>query len=180
MTEYYSIHIQRKQWGCIDVQSTGGPLFSNSVAGQLVTCSNTNLWLRPDVSKPERRPLARQVGLKPDEINLLSALPRQIREQASHNKDLNELVNDEGQEMEYLLDLNGSTPLHKLLTNENFKLLEDILAELQEHDREKWGNVQVFELYPVILKDSEVLYEKCRVAELAKIAKVLVIHQAVN
>ena len=116
MTEYYGIHIQRKQWGCIDVQSTGGPLFSNSVAGQLVTCSNTNLWLQPDVSKPEKRLLARQVGLKPDEINLLSALPRQICEQASHNKDLNELVNDEGQETEYLLDLNGSTPLHKLLT----------------------------------------------------------------
>ena len=38
---------------------------------------------------------------------------------------------------------------------------------------EKWGNVQVFELYPDILKDSEALYEKCQVAELAKIAKVL-------
>ena len=38
---------------------------------------------------------------------------------------------------------------------------------------EKWQNVQVFELYPDILKDSEVLYEKCRVVELAKIAKVL-------
>ena len=140
VTEYYGIHIQRQQWGCINVQSTGGPLFSNSVAGQFVTCSNTNLWLQPDVIKPERRPLARQVGLKPDEINLLSALPRQICEQACHNEDLNEWVNHEGQDQEYLPDLNGSTPLHKLLTNENFKLVEDILAELQEHDREKWGN----------------------------------------
>ena len=32
---------------------------------------------------------------------------------------------------------------------------------------------QVFKLYPDILKNSEVLYEKCQVAELAKIAKVL-------
>ena len=138
--------------------------------GQLVTCSNTNLWLIPDVSKPERRPPARQIRLKPDEINLLSALPKQICEQARHYKDLNDFVNDEGQDMDYLPDLNGSTPLHKLLMNENFKLIENILAELQEHDMGKWENVQVFELYPDILKDSEVLYEKCRVAELAKIA----------
>ena len=75
--------------------------------------------------------------------------------------------------MDYLLDLNASTLLHKPLTNENFKFVEDILAELQEHDMEKWGNVQVFKLYPDILKNSEVLYEKRQVAELAKIAKVL-------
>ena len=31
----------------------------------------------------------------------------------------------------------------------------------------------IFKLYPDVLKDSEVLYEKCRVVELAKIAKVL-------
>ena len=74
--------------------------------------------------------------------------------------------------MEYLLDLNGPTPLHKLLMSENFKFIQNIL-ELQEHDMEKWGNVQVFELYLDILKDSEALYQKCRVAELAKIAKVL-------
>ena len=70
-------------------------------------------------------------------------------------------------------DLNAPTPLDKLLMNENFKLIQDILDELQEYDMEKWGNVQVFELFPDILKDSEVLYEKCKVAELAKIAKVL-------
>ena len=137
----------------------------NSVTGQLITCSNTNLWLRPDVSKAERRPPVRQIGLKPDEINLLSTVPRQICEQAHHYEDLNDWVNDKGQDTEYLLDLNGSTPLHKLLMNENFKLVEDILAELQEHDMEKWENVQIFKLYPDIMKDSEVLYEKCQVAE---------------
>ena len=47
------------------------------------------------------------------------------------------------------------------------------MDELQKYDMEKWENVQVFKLYPDILKDSEVLYEKCRVAELVKIAKVL-------
>ena len=59
------------------------------------------------------------------------------------------------------------------MTNENFNLVKDILDELREYDGEKWDNVQVFELYPDMLKDSEVLYEKCHVAELAKIAKVL-------
>ena len=39
--------------------------------------------------------------------------------------------------------------------NENFKLIQNILAELQEYDMQKWGNVQVLELFPDILKDSE-------------------------
>ena len=75
-TEYHSINIKRKQCGSIHVQSTGGPLFSKAVAGQFVTCRNTTLWLNTDVSKPERRPLPKQIRLKPDERNLLSALPR--------------------------------------------------------------------------------------------------------
>ena len=173
ITEYYSISIQRKQCGLIHVQSTGGPLFSNSVAGHLVTCSDTKLWLNTDVCKPERRQSPKQIGLKADEINLLLALPRKIREQAGAYEHRNEWVNDEGEDTEYLPDLNGPTPLQKLLTSEKFKLIQNILEELQEHDMEKWGNVQVFELYPDILKDSEALYQKCRVAESAKIAKVL-------
>ena len=123
--------------------------------------------------KPERRPLPKQIGLKPDERNLLSALPRQIRERAADYKDTNDWDNDEGEDMEYLPDLNAPTPLDKLLTNENFKLIQDIFDALQEYDMEKWGNVQVFELFPDILKGSEVLYEKFRVAKLAKTAKVL-------
>ena len=75
ITEYYSISIQRKQCGSIHVQSTGGPLFSNSVARHLVTCSDTKLWLNTDIRKPERRQLPKQIGLKADEINLLLALP---------------------------------------------------------------------------------------------------------
>ena len=62
--------------------------------------------------------------------------------------------------MEYLPDLNGPTPLHKLLMSEKFKLIQNILEELQEHDMEKWGNVQVFELYPdipTIFKESKVI-----------------------
>ena len=123
--------------------------------------------------KPERRPLPKQIRLKPDERNLLFALPRQIHEQAADYEDTNDWDNDKGEDMEYLPDLNAPTPLDKLLTKEKFKLIQDILDALQEYDMEKWGNVQVFELFPDILKDSEVLYEKCRVAELAKIAKVL-------
>ena len=75
ITEYYSISIQRKQCGSIHVQSTGGPLFSNSVTAHLVTCSDTRFWLNTDVRKPERRQSPKQIGLKANEINLLSALP---------------------------------------------------------------------------------------------------------
>ena len=104
--------------------------------------------------KPERRPLPKQIRLKPDERNLLSALPRQIHEQAADYEDTNDWDNDEGEDTEYLPDLNAATPLNKLLTNENFKLIQDILDVLQEYDMEKWGNVQVFEMFPDILKDS--------------------------
>ena len=109
--------------------------------GQFVTCRNTNLWLNTDVCKPERRPLPKQIGLKPDERNLLSALPRQIHEQAADYEDTNDWDNDAGEETEYLPNLNAPTPLDKLLMNENFKLIQDILDELQEYDMEKWGNV---------------------------------------
>ena len=64
-TEYHSLKIERKQGGSIHVQSTGGPLFLKSVAGEIVTCRNTDLWLNTDVHKPERRQLPKQIGLKP-------------------------------------------------------------------------------------------------------------------
>ena len=66
---------------------------------------------------------------------------------------------DETEDMDYLPHINAPTSLQKLLTNDNFKLTQDILDQLQQYDMEKWQNVQVFELYPDILKDSEVLYE---------------------
>ena len=78
--------------------------------------------------KPERRPLPKQIGLKPDERNLLSVLPRQICEQAANYEDTNDWDKDKGEEMEYLPDLNAPTALDKLLTNENFKLIQDILG----------------------------------------------------
>ena len=87
------------------------------------------------------------------ERNLLFVLPRQIHEQAADYKDTNDWDNDKGEETEYLPNLNAPTPLDKLLTDENFKLIQDILDELQEYEIEKWGYVQVFELFPDILKD---------------------------
>ena len=147
------MRIARKQCGSIHVQSTGGPLFSISVVGEFVTCRNTSLWLNTDVHKPERRPLPKQIGLKPDERNLLSTLPRQIHQQAADYEDTNDLEIDETEDTDYLPDINAPTPLHNLLTNKNFKLIQDILDELQQYDMEKWENVQVFKLYPDILKD---------------------------
>ena len=94
--------------------------------------------------KPERRPLPKQIGLKPDKRNLVSTLPRQICQQAADYEDINDLEIDETEDTDYLPDINASTPLHKL-TNENFKLIQDILDELQQYDMEKWENVPSIE-----------------------------------
>ena len=102
----------------------------------------------------------------------MSTLLRQICKEVEGN-DTNEFVNEGTEDLDYLPDLNAPTQLDKLLTNENFNLVKDILDELREYNGEKWDNVQVFKLYLDMLKDSKVLYEKCHVAELAKIAKVL-------
>ena len=51
--------------------------------------------------KPERRPLPKQIGLEPDEKNLLSTLPRQIHQQATDYKDTNDLETDETKDMDY-------------------------------------------------------------------------------
>ena len=146
-TEYHSLKIERKQGGSIHVQSTGGPLFSKSVGGEIITCRNKDLWLNTDVHKPERRSLPKQIGLKPYKRNLLPTLPRQIHQQAAEYEDMCDLEIDETEDMDYLPDINAPTPLQKLLTNDNFELIQDILDELQQYDMGKWQNVQVFVMY---------------------------------
>ena len=79
---------------------------------------NTELWFHTDKQKQERRSIQKQTGLKPDERNLLSTLPRQIWEEIEGN-DTNEFINEGTEDLDYLPDLNVPTQLDKLLTNEN-------------------------------------------------------------
>ena len=90
------LKIEREYSGAIHVQSTGGPLFAKPVAGQLITCRNTELWFHIDKQKQERR----SIGLKPDERNLLSTLPRQICEDVEGN-DTNDFVNEGTEDLDF-------------------------------------------------------------------------------
>ena len=56
---------------------------------------------------------------------------------------------------------NNQTQLDKLLTHHNFKLLEHILAELQNHNEMKWNHWTVDDLFPNLLQNPHNLMKHC-------------------
>ena len=122
--------------GCLYVNSRGGPLMEQSVAGDIKTCGDYNLWLTADPGNKQdiKRKGQKQIGLKPTEKNLLSMLPVHFQNEAKEILDL-EHDPDDVENEDYLPDINDQqTPLERLLLSENFKLLHDILEELREVD----------------------------------------------
>ena len=65
------------------------------------------------------------------------------------------------------------TPLERLLSSGNFKLLHDILEELRKVDPVKWEDVTVNDIFPNMLRNSKLLFERCSIPEIACIGKVL-------
>ena len=75
---------------------------------------------------------------------------------------------------EYLPDLMPiQSGLRQLLTNQSFKLLEDIAVELKEYAHDKWQHLTVSDLFPDMLHDSKALVAKCTKDELRIIRNVL-------
>ena len=116
-----------------------------SVAGDIKTCGYYNLWLTPDPENKQdiKKKGQKQIGLKPTEKNLLSMLPVYFQNEAMEILDF-ECDPDDVENEDYLPDINDQqTPLERLLSSENFKLLHDILEELREVDPVKWEDVTV-------------------------------------
>ena len=81
---------------------------------------------------------------------------------------------DDVENEDYLPDINDQQiPLKRLLSSENFRLLHDILEELREVDPVKREDVTVHDIFPDMLRDSKLLFERCRIPELSRIGKVL-------
>ena len=81
---------------------------------------------------------------------------------------------DDVENEDYLPDINDQqTPLERLLLSENFKLLHDILEELREVDPVKCEDVSVHDIFPDILRDSKLLFERCSIPEITCIGQVL-------
>ena len=88
---------------------------------------------------------------------------------------------DDVENEDYLPDINDQqTPLERLLSSENFKLLHDILEELREVYPVKWEDVTVYDIFPDILRDSKLLFERCCIPEIAWIGKVSESHTVRN
>ena len=81
---------------------------------------------------------------------------------------------DDVENEDYLSDINDQqTPLERLMLSENFQLLHDIPEELREVDPVKWEDVTVHDIFPDMLRDSKLLFERCRTPEIPLIGKVL-------
>ena len=75
---------------------------------------------------------------------------------------------------DYLTDINDQqTPLERLLSSKNFKLLHDILEELREVDPVKWQDVTVHDIFQDMLRDSKLLFKSCHIPKITCIGKVL-------
>ena len=111
----------------------------------------------------------RIIGLQQNEASIVNTLPAAVLEEFS------EVLDDElesGDE-DTLPDLNQQPKLHQLLTHQNFKLLEQILEELQHHNEVKWSQWTVDDLFPTLLRNPHNLMKHCVVKDLEVIGRVL-------
>ena len=75
------------------------------------------------------------------------------------NFDVQDVNNDEE---DFLPDLNPiQAQFHHLLIDDQFKLLDNILEDLQAYDDRKWTKHTVGYLYPDILRSGHQLMSKC-------------------
>ena len=172
---FQNVVIKWDPHGCLHANSRGGPLMEQSVAGDIKTCGDYNLWLTPDPGNKQdiKKKGQKQIGFKPTEKNLLSTLPVHFQNEAMKILDF-ERGPDDVENEDYLPGINDQqTPLERLLLSENFKLLHDILEELREVDPVKLEDVTVYDIIPNMLRDSKLLFERCHIPEIAQIAKVL-------
>ena len=112
----------------------------------------------------------REFSLKDYERNLLSTLPNTVLDEIVENSDVQDVNIDE----DFLPDLNPiQVQFHHLLIDDWFKLLDNILEDLQAYDAKKWTKHTVGYLYPDILRSGHQLMSKCTKEELKIIANVI-------
>ena len=172
ITHMLNMQITKHGNGGITCTSLGGPLFNRPIADMFISVKNMHDLPKDDVNKVQSPLKAKKhFGLKDDETSLLCTLPSSILEDLEENSsDDDELDDDQ------LPGLNTHTThskLSKLLSSDNFNLLEEILEELQELDFNKWSNWTLDDLFPDLLRNTQKLMSTCIVKDLNVIGKVL-------
>ena len=142
-------------------------MFDVKCAQYVVTPRDLYVWIAEAIEQSSRnddnthtcthtKTVNKEFGLKDDERNLLSTVPNAVLDDLVENFDVQDVDSDED---DFLPDLNPiQAQLHHLLINDNFKLLDNILKDLQGYDHKKWGKHTVGYLYPDILRNGICLY----------------------
>ena len=162
--------------GALHITTLGEKLMKRPCAKYIVTPLGEHLW-KEDLSKPVtctknmRKVVPKSYGLKPAERNILSALPFNIVNPFLELEDNGEDTDDDEEYLPDLMPLQSG--LRQLLTNQSFKLLEDITVELKEYAPDKWQHLTVSDLFLHMLHDSKVLVAKCTKDEIRIIGNVL-------
>ena len=172
-TVMLNVQVTRHLSGRISFTLLGGPLFDRPVASMFVTVKNMKDLPKDDVNQGQTQAKPKkQYGLHSDEKSLLCTLPSSILEEFEcQSSDEEELEDDQ------LPDITNEGPpqskLAKLLTSDNFNLLQEIIDELQELDYNKWSRWTVDDLFPDLLRNASKLMSTCIVRELNIIGKIL-------
>ena len=170
--DFMNISISRLPSGALSCTSRGGRLFNVPVASFFVCVHPDDLEaFQIDVQSRKENTRKRQIGLKEDETSIINTLPAAMIEEFSDVLNGKTDLDDE----DFLPDLgDNKTQLDKLLTHHNFKLLEQILAELQSHNEMKWNCWTVDDLFPNLLQNPHNLMKQCVVKNANIIGKAFV------
>ena len=131
-----------------------------------------------ELNSDTKKKLVREIGLRSDEINLLSALNNDILHEVTETRiELNEESYDSLPDTEaddHLPDLVVQPSLlQRTLSSKHFDLLSTICKELIELDHDKWDGITAEAIYPDLLTSASEMMKTCRVKDVKVIADVL-------
>ena len=113
----------------------------------------------------------RMIGLQHGEHSIIAALPQEFIAEFGHVIDTTEVSYEEEDTLPDLV--NNESNLERLLTDRNFKLLQQILEELKEFDSNKWETWQLDDLFPDLLRNPQNIVKQCIIKEIEIIAKIM-------
>ena len=165
-TRYHNLKLMRNADSTVDVISTGGVTFTRPAIQYFHSVTKQNcpdLWTQTDAEIQEvdngeeetaKKKRSTAWGLTDSEKNIVhlldSEIIRDLQESVGEN-----IIGDEAPESvhnENNIDFEKEL-LHLALNQADISLLDDIIEDLQELNRDKWKNLTRDQLYPGILTD---------------------------
>ena len=185
-THYHNLKLTRNADSTVDVISTGGVTFTGPAIQYFRSVTKQNrpdLWTQTDTEIQEvdngeeetaKKKRSTAWGLTDSEksiVHLLdSEIIRNLQESVGEN-----IMGDEAPESVHNknnIDIEKEL-LHLALNQADMSLLDDIIEDLQELNREKWKNLTRDQLYPGILTDPNSITKSFTALEILCIGKTL-------